>query len=1441
MIHSARLRCGRAAAGLLVLFGLLAGSPATAVTLSGLITSGPAPVPAVVGQDIITGLTAVVLDPPRANEELQVQGPLWYWEIVKVESAPSAAGPWTQQTSGYTATLSTQPDSPNAVLTTRFQSAANWRVTLRVTAAYTVDGVAENAAATLIVNGLNVSSDAPATIDGTVKDPNGVLLSGQIVRLKRAGQVLGRVDTGADGAFAFTPLAPGSYEVAVEAQPADQRDDPDAQTATVAAGERKTLDFATKAEGGGGGGGVHVAVWWWQDRTKAYSDKSGWRLAGDGGDSTVAGDTCEVLVWGPPGSISGIAGITVSEAAHHRLDESYYPEAFQQLVATPDTYPFLAPGTSLYSLQWASRAPGWHNGVHTISVSYYTGGMPASTARKVVSVDIKNFVLSPACDEQHLLVLQWDPTDSDGAAGRTKCKYRFRIWSAIKLTSAVEFAVFNLQRTGPSEPEADKFSFPVSLSGDWSDPLVCDGIWDPTAPPSGQMGPMFRPAGLYTWRALMWGQGAYTLRYLTTASAYVPLWPASENGQSKPEAEFEGRGADGTWNVAVSYGMQCAQIDNNGNRSTDDDQPENGLGMGFITVYDPDFQTMLFNMDDLACQLHEGACDGRFGRQTNHKLVVPVPDSFMQKDGKYHFAVTPTLDVHADGYPDHACRPALAVGQTIDWVRTEAQIVRVGDPGAVKLGNTQPVVAKVTIGTGCRLDGMAVTVEELDDCHAPHAKAELSGSWYADKDCTQAAGAPGEKGTRWWKADWDTCTVPLGHNGQHRVRMQVDWSMCGVSQPPMVEERAKEVANLVVHGAAGSPGTADLVLFDPGASSGSPLRRPSVSFEIQDEGKRGAYYRWVVYLRDTRETTWTDYCRIEGRADGPGAVTAFINDAAAHGQQQDRTLTEWGSYAFEIQVDEYMTGDGGGVHQADTYWLRYPYLLTVPAAAPGTTLSGHDVQWRYQQGDVIFTASYYLSDARFEAPKRVWMDVYGPDLTCVAQVDLPAQIGRLVTDVEVLRAKSSSAKDGTYIFVLQAEDSHGDDPPSDPSLTRYYREHENKHMVAVNRRVTFGHPYVELKEPDPQGDPADPVAPRNEFVFANRAFHSAIGGVSYNTDVGVLEIPVLAKMTAISAAPEWNDLVRRTASIVFAREVGAQNALVTRLANTYDSSGEILGFGYAFADEPSSARHGGVAQAGLPADPAAFGPNELILRADDTLVHPPGRAKIEVFWRGEETNHPDDPSNQALNEGRVCHTYWSTAIRTPNWFYYYYKACQSLGIYVGDVLYSIRASGDGTHPSHYIEGESVIGISDDVWAGSRDHPGFWTTFIPVPDPTGWHNDDELTCGLNAFIRSAAHEHGHRDCYDYIHSGLDRDSDGDGVPDWMEEGTGILDPTRQDTCGFMAGSSAFDDQEVYCWLQERGKFGPPELDWGAGNGLSFGLKPPPDDAYVRVHWARATGR
>ncbi len=464
------------------------------------------------------------------------------------------------------------------------------------------------------------------------------------------------------------------------ATPPEDWDDPQPQDVTVPAGQTANLQFVAPAEGQGQG--VQVVVQWWYDHHFWYP--AGSHCAGLGGPNTVA-SRGEILLLDPNGFVGNIEDCRITEDAGHEVPEVFDPGEFAATVTDAQHYPQLPPGLPIRCLPFTTL---WlHNGPHTVRVQYRTGGEPPTSAQAQLTIDIRNPVIVPVYDAQHPALLQWSPDDPNGQT-RTKKRFHYRILDAAIEPVSVDFAVYDLYRSAPTD-DAQGPDWTVALeheiwnawtTGDLTNPLDGEGEWDASIPdPFG--GPAVRPpAGLYAWDARVGVDETSGWGIDCISSTGALLWPATLGPAGQQHrARSLGLSSDGAnWLFAIDYGLQSYQIDNDGTGRSDDDWVELGLGLGFVTVYDPDFSPQAYNLDDLTCRLH-GAPDGRLGPQSHHEVVVPVPVTAMAKQGKYTFAVSPTLDVHADGHRGHAYRAPVAVGQT--WCQIDLDVDSDNDDG----------------------------------------------------------------------------------------------------------------------------------------------------------------------------------------------------------------------------------------------------------------------------------------------------------------------------------------------------------------------------------------------------------------------------------------------------------------------------------------------------------------------------------------------------------------------------------------------------------------------------------------------------------------------------------------------------------------------------------------------------------------------------------------
>ena len=261
------------------------------------------------------------------------------------------------------------------------------------------------------------------------------------------------------------------------------------------------------------------------------------------------------------------------------------------------------------------------------------------------------------------------------------------------------------------------------------------------------------------------------------------------------------------------------------------------------------------------------------------------------------------------------------------------------------------------------------------------------------------------------------------------------------------------VGNLVLTDVTGNAGNPDYLKFDPFADDPSPNLKPTISFKIVDAGDPHRY-QWKVYVRDTRANEWNvdgeGNVLVEGETDGPGEVTAHLNDPAATNQTQTGELEDWGTYTFDLYVQEVDEG-GGEFEFLDCWWFKSPYKLKIPATMPGvmdaegTPKKGHELYFEMDENDQLCAmADYYLQDNTDATEFHI--DLRDPALalrTHPGSQGLPGTVNAPHLG-NTLCALADEDPVGTYIAVFRGADAHGAD----------YRDHCPKRMLAVNKRTS---------------------------------------------------------------------------------------------------------------------------------------------------------------------------------------------------------------------------------------------------------------------------------------------------------------------------------------------------------------------------------------------------
>lgn len=160
----------RTAWRMLVTLALLcAAAPAVeSVTVEAVVTSGPAPQPAGPGQEVLAGLSATVLDPPVAQQQLTITGPEWNWELLSVEFRATPQDPWlpANPERHQAGIVHPHANSPDATLHALFIDEGECRLRARVTVRYGCPetGVQWRGEDDLTVDDLAVASAAPFLI-----------------------------------------------------------------------------------------------------------------------------------------------------------------------------------------------------------------------------------------------------------------------------------------------------------------------------------------------------------------------------------------------------------------------------------------------------------------------------------------------------------------------------------------------------------------------------------------------------------------------------------------------------------------------------------------------------------------------------------------------------------------------------------------------------------------------------------------------------------------------------------------------------------------------------------------------------------------------------------------------------------------------------------------------------------------------------------------------------------------------------------------------------------------------------------------------------------------------------------------------------------------------------------------------------------------------------
>ena len=258
-----------------------------------------------------------------------------------------------------------------------------------------------------------------------------------------------------------------------------------------------------------------------------------------------------------------------------------------------------------------------------------------------------------------------------------------------------------------------------------------------------------------------------------------------------------------------------------------------------------------------------------------------------------------------------------------------------------------------------------------------------------------------------------------------------------------------DVHNLVITNVSTSNGTNDYFKFDPDSDE-SELKNPSVSFSIQDRGDvhRYSWYLWTKPTRNEPNSVMFSGIVDMGQSTSK-KVTITINDKAKIGNeiiaplnsyQQRHLLSEWGTYGFDLRVQEL-----GGLSDSDV-WLNSQKLsvenhdLQIEFAEDGSAEAEHDM------GTAFF--DYKLEDEREQNPSQGQIRFLSSNFDLLSSKNLNLQIGVQNTHVKLYsftgdEQSNDTQQDQVFRAIISASDSH----------KTTYRDHKNKPIQAVNKRV----------------------------------------------------------------------------------------------------------------------------------------------------------------------------------------------------------------------------------------------------------------------------------------------------------------------------------------------------------------------------------------------------
>lgn len=291
----------------------------------------------------------------------------------------------------------------------------------------------------------------------------------------------------------------------------------------------------------------------------------------------------------------------------------------------------------------------------------------------------------------------------------------------------------------------------------------------------------------------------------------------------------------------------------------------------------------------------------------------------------------------------------------------------------------------------------------------------------------------------------------LGHNGEHTLSVAAVNGDGTVKEVEFVgteegsapyrsgpeQQRKVDVQNLVIAGVQGS-GNPDYIKFDPDSENES-LKHPTITFAIENKGDPQSSphrYRWWLWLRQTSIEGPSSFVTYEGNMDAPGQQAVTINKSGAN-YTRDADLQGWGTYAFDIRVQDTKTGDLQSVRSDK---INIPSTMPGAVDENGNSRLGHElIWWHDEEGNIKWRASYYLQSDRDASEARV--DLLDPFLSNKASLSGPATKNTPHLDLD-LYTPTEQDEFGDYVGVFTAADDHKE----------HYRDHQNRPMLSINQR-----------------------------------------------------------------------------------------------------------------------------------------------------------------------------------------------------------------------------------------------------------------------------------------------------------------------------------------------------------------------------------------------------